>query len=91
VYLKWKENKKQVDSKTANNLQILRRFDPKQRRRQSEQISLLITTDVLSEGVNLQAGEVMINYDFHWNPIRLIQRAGRVDRIGMKLISCLTL
>ena len=38
----------------------------------------------LSEGVNLQAGQVVINYDFHWNPVRLIQRAGRVDRIGSK-------
>ena len=46
--------------------------------------SLLIATDVLSEGVNLQAGQVIINYDFHWNPTRLIQRAGRVDRIGSK-------
>jgi len=45
---------------------------------------LLIATDVLAEGVNLQAGEVLINYDFHWNPTRLIQRAGRVDRIGSK-------
>ena len=35
-------------------------------------------------GVNLQAGEVVINYDFHWNLIRLIQRAGRVDRIGSR-------
>jgi hypothetical protein len=71
VYLKWKENKKQVDSKTANNLQILRRFDPKQRRRQSEQISLLITTDVLSEGVNLQAGEVMIKLRFSLEPDKI--------------------
>jgi len=45
---------------------------------------LLISTDVLSEGINLQAGEVVINYDFHWNPVRLIQRAGRIDRIGSK-------
>ena len=43
---------------------------------------MLITTDVLAEGVNLQAGQVVINYDFHWNPTRLIQRAGRIDRIN---------
>ena len=38
----------------------------------------------MAEGVNLQAGQVIINYDFHWNPTRLIQRAGRVDRIEVK-------
>jgi superfamily II DNA/RNA helicase len=45
---------------------------------------LLISTDVLSYGVDFQAGEVVINYDFHWNPIRLIQRAERVDKIGSR-------
>ncbi len=43
---------------------------------------MLISTDVLSEGQNLQDAGVVINYDLHWNPVRLIQRAGRVDRIG---------
>jgi superfamily II DNA/RNA helicase len=43
---------------------------------------VLISTDVLSEGQNLQDAGVVINYDLHWNPVRLIQRAGRVDRIG---------
>ncbi len=88
TFLKWKGIQKQVDSKTTNNLQVLQRFDPvhnqfgEGKTKKEDQISLLISTDVLSEGVNLQAGEVVINYDFHWNPIRLIQRAGRVDRIG---------
>ena len=88
TYLKWKGNKVQVDSKTTNSLQILQRFDPQHNQfgdgkvNSQNQISLLISTDVLSEGVNLQAGEIVINYDFHWNPTRLIQRAGRVDRIG---------
>ena len=45
---------------------------------------ILVSTDVLSEGVNLQAGRVVINYDFHWNPVKLIQRVGRIDRIGSK-------
>jgi len=39
---------------------------------------------VLSEGVNLHSGQIIINYDFHWNPVRLIQRAGRIDRLGSK-------
>ena len=43
---------------------------------------VMISTDVLSEGFNLQDCSIIINYDLHWNPVRLIQRAGRVDRIG---------
>jgi len=49
---------------------------------QREEISILISTDVLSEGQNLQDAGVLINYDLHWNPVRMIQRAGRIDRIG---------
>jgi superfamily II DNA/RNA helicase len=41
---------------------------------------VLISTDVLSEGLNLQDASRMINYDIHWNPVRLMQRIGRVDR-----------
>ena len=44
-------------------------------------IELLIATDVLSEGQNLQDAQYLINYDLHWNPVRMIQRAGRVDRL----------
>lgn len=47
-----------------------------------QQIDLLISTDVLSEGINLQDADTLINYDLHWNPVRLIQRAGRIDRLG---------
>lgn len=46
------------------------------------EINLLIATDVMSEGLNLQDGDVIVNYDLHWNPVRLIQRFGRIDRIG---------
>jgi superfamily II DNA or RNA helicase len=49
-----------------------------------EEISILISTDVLSEGQNLQDAAIVINYDLPWAIIRLIQRAGRVDRIGQK-------
>lgn len=45
-------------------------------------IDILITTDVLSEGQNLQDADTVVNYDIHWNPVRVIQRLGRVDRIG---------
>ena len=46
------------------------------------ELSTLIATDVLSEGLNMQDGDKIINYDLHWNPVRLIQRFGRIDRIG---------
>lgn len=89
-HLKWKGVKEQVDSTIGDPISCARRFDPdnnpsnEQRPTRSEEITLMIATDVLAEGVNLQAGQVIINYDFHWNPTRLIQRAGRVDRIGSK-------
>jgi SNF2 family DNA or RNA helicase len=47
-------------------------------------IDLLIATDCISEGQNLQDCDFLINYDIHWNPVRIIQRFGRVDRIGSK-------
>jgi hypothetical protein len=46
----------------------------------AQEIRVLISTDVLSEGLNLQDGTCIINYDLHWNPVRLMQRIGRVDR-----------
>jgi len=48
----------------------------------NEEIDLLFATDVAGEGVNLQDANLVINYDLHWNPLRLIQRIGRVDRLG---------
>jgi superfamily II DNA or RNA helicase len=48
----------------------------------ADQIDILVSTDVLSEGQNLQDCGVLINYDLTWNPIRLVQRSGRIDRIG---------
>jgi superfamily II DNA/RNA helicase len=47
-------------------------------------IDLLIATDCVSEGQNLQDCDVCINYDIHWNPVRIVQRFGRIDRIGSK-------
>jgi len=49
---------------------------------EGEELDLLISTDVLSEGQNLQDAAVLVNYDLHWNPVRMIQRAGRIDRLG---------
>src|SRR3990170_2417071 len=48
----------------------------------SGKTDILMSTDVLSEGMNLQKARYLINYDLHWNPTRMIQRAGRIDRIG---------
>lgn len=48
------------------------------------EIDILIATDCISEGQNLQDCDYMVNYDIHWNPVRIIQRFGRVDRIGSK-------
>ena len=68
---------------------ILTNFSPKSKKRhlmtnmpQDEEIDLLIGTDCISEGQNLQDCDYLINYDIHWNPVRIIQRFGRIDRIG---------
>lgn len=66
---------------------IVGRFAPRANPEQApkdeqSEINLLIATDVLSEGLNLQDCDRVINYDLHWNPVRLIQRFGRIDRIG---------
>ena len=57
---------------------------------QSAEIDILIATDCISEGQNLQDCDYLINYDIHWNPVRIIQRFGRIDRIGSKN-SCIQL
>ena len=51
---------------------------------QSAEIDILIATDCISEGQNLQDCDYLINYDIHWNPVRIIQRFGRIDRIGSR-------
>ena len=79
----------QVDSGTkGNRADIIQRFAPYYNGLSSAalaekglaEIRLLISTDVLSEGLNLQDASRMMNYDIHWNPVRLMQRIGRVDR-----------
>ena len=73
---------------TLNN--ILTCFSPISKSRDilkselTQEIDILIATDCISEGQNLQDCDYLVNYDIHWNPVRIIQRFGRVDRIGSK-------
>ena len=55
---------------------------PKTYTKIQQPIDILIATDALSEGQNLQDADMVINYDIHWNPVRIIQRLGRIDRLG---------
>ncbi len=79
----------QVDSATKRNrAEVIRQFSPyyngvttsELKAENLDEIRVLISTDVLSEGLNLQDATRLINYDIHWNPVRLMQRIGRVDR-----------
>lgn len=70
-----------------NKSRVVGRFAPKANKEYKfkpgeSEINPLIATDVLAEGLNLQDGDLIINYDLHWNPVKLIQRFGRIDRIG---------
>ena len=72
---------------TSNFIDILTNFSPIAKNRggdrtMHEEIDLVIGTDCISEGQNLQDCDYLINYDIHWNPVRIIQRFGRIDRIG---------
>lgn len=76
---------------------ILTNFSPRSKRRdelenidKSKELDILIATDCISEGQNLQDCDFLINYDIHWNPVRIIQRFGRIDRLG-SLNSCIQL
>ena len=79
----------QIDSgRKVDRSEIIRRFAPyyngsssgELAGRGKQEIRVLISTDILSEGLNLQDATRLINYDLHWNPVRLMQRIGRVDR-----------
>lgn len=64
---------------------VLAHFAPRGQERElngEREIDILIATDCLSEGQNLQDCDLVINYDIHWNPVRLLQRFGRIDRLG---------
>ena len=69
---------------------ILTNFAPRARGRangSNDNIDLIIATDCISEGQNLQDCDTVLNYDIHWNPVRIIQRFGRIDRIGSNNVS----
>ncbi len=75
--------------KQSDYLSIITNFSPRSKHRekmknmpQEGEIDLLIATDCISEGQNLQDCDYLINYDIHWNPVRIIQRFGRIDRLG---------
>ncbi|WP_141138047.1 helicase-related protein, partial [Vibrio sp. V06_P1A73T115] len=67
---------------------LLTHFSPRSKEREKvfpeykEEVDILIATDCISEGQNLQDCDYLINYDIHWNPVRIIQRFGRIDRLG---------
>jgi len=76
-----------ISSKNRNDSEkIASLFSPKSKKYElkdeEKELQYLFSTDVLSEGQNLQDSAILINYDLHWNPVRMIQRNGRVNRLG---------
>lgn len=83
--------KTQIGSRKPYETQgLLTLFSPQSKQKaivfpkEKREIDLLIATDCISEGQNLQDCDYLINFDIHWNPVRIIQRFGRIDRIGSK-------
>ena len=90
------ENLYELDGQTKGSRKdIIERFAPYYNDKTSESVSdeirVLIATDVLAEGLNLQDAACLINYELHWNPVRLMQRIGRVDRRRNQAIETLLL
>lgn len=81
-------NKTNFPNIKAEMSDILINFSPKSKERNkvfekvNGEIDILIATDCISEGQNLQDADFLVNYDIHWNPVRIIQRFGRIDRLG---------
>jgi SNF2 family DNA or RNA helicase len=81
-------NKTNLKGCKADLTSILTNFSPLSKKRDiifpdaTEQIDILFCTDCISEGQNLQDCDYLVNYDIHWNPVRIVQRFGRIDRIG---------
>jgi hypothetical protein len=81
------QNKTTLPALRRDLASILTAFSPRSKERPTDlaaegELDLLIATDCISEGQNLQDCDWLINYDIHWNPVRIIQRFGRIDRIG---------
>ena len=70
------------DSSAALKKDIEYSFNPKYIDKNRDKYDILITTDVLAEGINLHRSNVIINYDLPWNPTRIMQRVGRINRVG---------
>ncbi len=75
------------ETETSTKINFIKRFSPSSNNGWNEvrkygDIEILITTDALSEGINLQDADAVINYDLPWNPMIIVQRVGRVNRIG---------
>ena len=81
-------NKTNMPACRSDLSSILTNFSPRSKNRynifpeENNEIDILFCTDCISEGQNLQDCDYLINYDIHWNPVRIIQRFGRIDRIG---------
>lgn len=84
------ENKSNMPHTKMDLNSLLINFSPLSKKRETifpkenNQIDILFCTDCISEGQNLQDCDYLVNYDIHWNPVRIIQRFGRIDRIGSK-------
>lgn len=81
-------NKTTFKESTSDLNELLTHFSPISKQRAkifadtTNEIDILIATDCISEGQNLQDCDYLVNYDIHWNPVRIIQRFGRIDRLG---------
>ncbi len=80
-------NQVTADGMRRDLASVLTAFSPRSKERPEDlagegEIDLLIATDCISEGQNLQDCDLLVNYDIHWNPVRIIQRFGRIDRLG---------
>ncbi|MDD3735062.1 MAG: helicase-related protein [Candidatus Pacebacteria bacterium] len=87
LYENLKNEFEKVDIVTGKEkiMEKIKRFAPKANKAKinpEDEINILVSTEILSEGLNLQDGQVVINYELHWNPVRIIQRIGRIDRVG---------
>lgn len=69
-------------SSPALKVEIEDSFNPKYKSKNNDKYDILITTDVLAEGINLHRANVLVNYDLPWNPTRIMQRVGRINRVG---------
>ena len=83
-------NKTTLSTRYSDLNSLLTHFSPVSKERDKtsleceKEIDILIATDCISEGQNLQDCDYLVNYDIHWNPVRIIQRFGRIDRLGSK-------